>query len=259
MNIARLLLVLLLAPAVSAQTEDIAGQGVATTPVRTGYFSVTLTPVDLLGEAGAATVAEIFNADEELVWQLYVPPTYDAAKPPGAIIYVSPRSGGGPPKAWNELLGERNLIWIGARNAGNDVPVARRMFLAMFGPMVLQRRYALDAERIYIAGISGGGKTASRVAALRPNMFKGGIFMSGALFWDDATPPLLDMIRGLRYVFLSGSEDPALNETRRVQRRFVAAGVENSKLIIVRDHGHRLPDAMYFARAIDYLDGNDAD
>lgn len=255
MKFATLIIALLLTASAAAQTNSGAGQGNATVPVRTGYFSVTLTPVDLFGEAGAATVAEVFDAEEELSWQLYVPPTYDATKPAGAIVYVSSWSGGGPPKAWNDMLAERNLIWIGARDAGNDVPVARRMFLAMFGPMVLQRRYALDAERVYIAGMSGGGKTASRVAALRPNMFKGGIFLSGAMFWDDATPPLLDMIKGLRYVFMSGSEDPALNETRRVHRKFTAAGVENSKLIIVRDHGHRLPEAMYFARAIDYLDG----
>lgn len=258
-RLSSLILALLMAPLAAAQTDSAAGQGAATAPVRTGYFSVTLTPVELFGEAGAATVAEVFDADEELDWQLYVPPTYDAAKPAGVIVYVSPWSGGGPPKAWNDMLAEQNLIWIGARNAGNEVPVARRMFLAMFGPMVLQRRYALDAERVYIAGSSGGGKTASRVATLRPNMFKGGIFLGGAMFWDDATPPLLEMIRGLRYVFMSGSEDPALNEIRRVHRKFVAAGVENSKLIIVRDHGHRLPEAMYFARAIDYLDGNDTD
>lgn len=259
MRFARPTFALLLASLAVTSTNNAVGQGVETAPVRTGYFSVTLTPIDLFGEAGAATLAEVFEADEELDWQLYVPPTYDATKPAGAIVYVSPRSSGGPPKAWNELLAERNLIWIGARNAGNDVPVGRRMFLAMFGPMVLQRRYVLDAKRIYIAGMSGGGKAASRVAALRPNMFKGGIFLSGAMFWDDEAPPLLEMIKVLRYVFMSGSEDFALNETRRTHRKFVAAGVENSKLIIVRDHGHRLPEAMYFARAIDYLDGDDAE
>lgn len=257
--IARLTFSLVLASLVLLQPDWAAGQGAESAVARTGYFSVTLTPVELFGEAGAATVGDVLDAQEELVWQLYVPSNYDATRPVGAIVYVSPDSGGGPPKAWNGLLAERNLIWIGARNAGNEVPVARRMFLAMFGPMVLQRRYELDVDRIYVAGMSGGGKTASRVATLRPNMFKGGIFLSGAGFWGDEAPPLLEMVKGLRYVFMCGSEDFALNETRRTHRKFVEAGVENSKLIIVRDHGHRLPDAMYFARAIDYLDGDDAE
>lgn len=251
------LMVLLLPVATLAAAQDAAGPGSEAAAVRTGFYSVSLTPTTLFGESGAATMADVFGADEELEWQLYVPPSYDASQPAGAIVYVSPWSSGGPPKAWNALLDERNLIWIGAQNAGNDVPVARRMFLAMFGPMVLQRRYALDPGRIYIAGMSGGGKTASRVAALRPNIFKGGVFLSGALFWDEEAPPLLDVMKNLRYVFMSGSEDPALNETRRVQRRFIEAGVEQSKLIIVRDHGHRLPEAMYFARALDFLDGRD--
>lgn len=249
---------LLFASLAVSMANSAAGQVVETVPVRTGYFSEAVTPVDLFGETGATTIADVFEPQEELQWQLYVPPNYDASKPAGVIVYVSPHAGGGPPRAWNELLDERNLIWIGARNAGNEVPVARRMFLAMFGPMVLQRRYALDAKRIYIAGMSGGGKTASRVAALRPNIFKGGIFLSGAMFWDDEAPPLLEMMHDLRYVFMCGAEDFALNETRRTQRKFVAAGVEKSKLIIVRDHGHRLPEAMYFARAIDYVDGDNA-
>lgn len=248
---------LLLAVAFVSHAQDAAAPADTAAPARTGFYSVSLTLAALFGETGAATMSEVFDAHEVLEWQLYVPPTYDASKPAGAVVYVSPWSGGGPPKAWNDLLGERNLIWIGARNAGNEAPVARRMFLAMFGPMVLQRRYALNPSRIYIAGMSGGGKTASRVAVLRPNIFKGGIFLSGALFWGDETPPLLEVLKNLRYVFMSGSEDPALNEMRRAHRKFVAAGVEQSKLIVVRDHGHRMPDAMYFARALDHLDGRD--
>lgn len=253
------MLLLLAEVAVATDADGAAGTVIETAPARTGYYSMTLTPADLFGEVGAATVADVFNVHEELDWQLYVPSTYDSKNPAGAIIYVSPWSGGGPPKAWNDLLAERNLIWIGANEAGNEVPTARRMLLAMFGPMVLQRRYALDPHRIYIAGMSGGGKTASRVAALRPNIFKGGIFLSGASFWSNEAPPLFELIKNLRYVFMSGSEDPALRETRRAYRNFVDAGVEKSKLIIVRDHGHRLPEAMYFARALDFLDGRDED
>lgn len=226
---------------------------------RSGYFGVSLTPKELFGEDGAARVAEVFAADETLEWQLYVPPSYDAAKPAGAIVWISSYSRGGPPRAWNDSLRDRNLLWIGAQNSGNEVPVARRMFLAMFGPMVLQRDYALDASRIYIGGFSGGAKTAMRVAALRPNIFKGGLFISGALFWGRDAPLLIDEIRALRYVFMSGSMDYARDDVEDAYRAYQAAGVGNAKLIVIRNHRHKMPDSQNFERAVDYLDGRAVD
>lgn len=226
---------------------------------RTGFFRVSLTPTELFGAEGASRVAEVFPADETLEWQLYVPPTYDAAKPAGAVVWISSYSRGGPPRAWNDSLRDRNLLWIGAQNAGNEVPVTRRMFLAMFGPMVLQRDYALDATRIYIGGFGGGAKTAMRVAALRPNIFTGGLFISGAQFWGRDEPPLIEAVRALPYVFMSGSMDYALEEVEDTHRAYRAAGVDRSKLIVIRNHRHKMPDSQNFERAVDYLDGRSSD
>ncbi len=244
-----LLTMLACAPTIAADAAKSEGGS------RTGFFGVSLTPTELFGAEGAARVAEVFTADETLEWQLYVPPTYDAAKPAGAVIWISGYSRGGPPRAWNDSLRDKNLIWIGAQNAGNEVPVTRRMFLAMFGPMVLQRDYALDATRIYIGGFGGGAKTAMRVASLRPNMFKGGLFISGAQFWGRDEPPLIDTIRALPYVFMSGSMDYSLEEVEDTFRAYRAAGVDKSKLIVIRNHRHKMPDSQNFERAVDFLDG----
>lgn len=249
----------LISPAVTAATDGDADNAQELAGPRTGYFRVSLTPLQLFGSDGAARVADVFDATEVLSWQLYVPPSYDSSNPAGAIVYVSPRSVGGPPTVWNEVLGERNLIWIGAQNASDDVPLSRRMYLAMFAPMVLQRGYMLNPERVYIAGFSSGGMTASRVATLYPNVFKGGIFVNGALFWDRGPPPLIDTIRTRRYVFIAGSRDTAMGRTKSVHRKFLDAGVDKSKLMVLPNLGYALPDRLNFERAIDYLDGNDAE
>lgn len=261
MRISALIALCLLLVCARADEDITAAATEASTDVsaRKGFFGISLTPLELLGEQGAATVAEVFAADEVLEWQLYVPAIYDANRPAGAIVYISPYAKGGPPKSWHDVMRDNNMIWIGARNAGNEVPATKRMFLAMFAPMVLQRRYALNAERLYLAGFSGGGKTASRVAVLRPNMFKGGIFISGALFWGRNAPPLLNDVSQLHYVFISGTNDFALKETKVVQRKFLAAGVDKSQLIVIRNHGHRLPDVTNMNRAIAYLDSRVAE
>ena len=124
---------------------------------RTGYFKLQFTPEELLGETGVLGAEEILRSDDRLSWQLYVPEAYSADSPAGVMVYVSPQSKGGPPRRWSSVLDEKNLIWIGAINAGNRVAVGKRMFLAMLAPKVVAQFYDIDAERIYVSGFSGGG------------------------------------------------------------------------------------------------------
>ncbi len=53
------------------------------------------------------------------------------------------------------------------------------MFLAM-----LARDYMLDENRTYIAGLSAGGKTASRVSSAKPELFRGGVDIGGVIRCD---------------------------------------------------------------------------
>ena len=223
--------------------------------LRTGFFKVELSPLELLGEQGVIDAADILRSDDNISWQLYVPDTYDTTRPAGVVVYVSPTPKGGPPRIWNEPLGDKNLIWIGANDAGNRVGVGKRMFLAMLAPKILANEYALDADRIYVAGFSGGGKTASRVAVARPEIFRGGIYIAGAEAWGTTTPPpKLDIVRQNYHVFLTGTSDFNERLTRRVYASYKGAGVENCNLIVVNRLGHELPGRSVFIRAIDYLD-----
>ena len=222
---------------------------------RTGFYKVEFSPLELLGEQGVIGAADILRSDDTISWQIYVPDTYDAARPAGVVVYISPSPKGGPPRIWNKPLDDKNLIWIGANDAGNRVAVGKRMFLAMVAPKVLARDYVLDTDRIYVAGFSGGGKTASRVAVARPEVFHGGIYIAGAEALGSKTPPpKLDIIRQNYHVFLSGTNDFNERLTRRVYASYKGAGVENCELIVVKRLGHELPGRSVFIRAIDYLD-----
>lgn len=221
---------------------------------RTGFLEVVMTPVEVLGEAGAQSVADIVAPEEKISWQLYVPGDYSAEAPPGVVVYVSPRTSGGPPRDWNDLLNRQNLIWIGANGAGNNTPVAERMLTAMMAPIVLSKSYVFNPERCYVAGLSGGGMTATRTAAAKPELFKGGIYMAGTVSWGDKIPPKIDLIKQNYHVFMVGTYDPALQDTQRVYKDYVDAGVENSTLIMIRNYRHKMPPSEYFVKALTYLD-----
>ena len=220
---------------------------------RTGFFRESMTPLELLGPS-AQGIENILPSDQEIEWEIVVPGSYSVDTPPGVVVYINSREKGGPPRDWNDMLQKHNLIWIGANKSGNDWPVPERMLKAMIAPMVLAKSYAINPDRVYVAGMSGGGKTATRVATARPELFKGGVYMAGTVFWADNVPPKIDLIRQNYHVFIIGSNDPSLVETQRTYNNYKKAGAENSKLITINNFGHRMPSVEYFERAIVFLD-----
>ena len=221
---------------------------------RTGYFRVSSTPLELLGEQGASALSEVFATDEKLRWQLDVPKNYDPARPPGVIVFVNRGTWGGGKKTWSQVLGEKNLIWIGALDAGDQSPMNERMFKALLAPTVLARDYAIDPQRIYISGFVGGAHVASILSTTKPELFQGGLFMSGATFWGDKTPPQLDRLRQNRFVFLTGANDVARTKVARTAESYKKAGLQNTDLIIVPNMRQELPGKSYFEEAVNYLD-----
>jgi predicted peptidase len=128
------------------------------------------------------------------------------------------------------------------------------MLKAMIAPTFVRQSYVIDPERVYVAGLSGGGKTATRVATAKPELFKGGVYMAGTVFWENNTPPKIEMIKQNYHVFMIGSNDPGLRTTQRTYKNYKEAGVAHSKLITIRNYKHRMPPGEYFEKAITYLD-----
>lgn len=222
-------------------------------PPRTGAFSITMTPGELLGDAPEKVTSSIAS-DEQIVWEVYVPGSYSADAPAGVVVYVSPDRSGTIPAGWASVLDEHNLLWVSANQSGNRVPVSRRVLKAILGLEAIQQRYAIDDTRIYIAGFSGGGKVASMIATDLPTIFVGGIFICGVEGWGSDEPQHIETIRSNRYVFLTGELDQALESTRRAYRSYRDAGVPNIRLVVVRRMGHSNPSRKEISKAIEFLE-----
>ena len=239
---------LLLAPA------DTAGDEPASPP--TGSFTKTLAASDLIGDA-VPQLQRVFSPDEDISWDVYVPPSYRPEAPAGLFVYISPTRRGALPASWRRVLDKHNLIWIGANQSGNRTRVPRRVLLSLLAVDAAQQDYVLDDTRIYIGGFSGGGRVASMVSTDHAETFTGGLFICGAEFWSVDSPRHIDNIRKNRYVFLTGDFDQALAPTKRAFRGYRKAGVERIKLMIIRKMGHSTPRAADFSKAIRFLDAPD--
>lgn len=222
----------------------------------TGTFEIQRTLAELLGERRAAGLAQIQPPDQPVSWTVYVPDGYDPDAPPGLLVYISPIQSGRIPNDWERVLKARNLIWASANKSGNQVNVQRRALYAVLAPTVIGQDYQIDPSRIYLTGMSGGGKMASMVAVDHAHLFKGAVYNCGVEFWD-SKPARLEQVRANRYVFVTGEYDQALRPTRRVYGRYRKAGVDNVKLMVIDGMGHENPPWREMDEALAFLDGDE--
>ena len=220
---------------------------------RTGAFNMTATLEQLLGEA-SAEVQQVFSGDEQIEWEVYVPKNYNSDLPAGVMVFVSPGNSGDLPAGWAGVMEDSNLIWVSANKSGNDVPVVNRMLKAIYGLEAIRQLYAIDDARLYVAGFSGGGKVASRIANNFATTFVGGIFICGSHTWGETEAENVEAIRSNRYVFLTGEFDQALEPTKRAYRSYRAADVPNIKLVVVRGMGHSNPPGHELKKALQFLE-----
>jgi len=207
---------------------------------------------DLVPTVQAASLAKTYPVDKPIRWKLRAP---SGTQTPGVFVFISAREFGDPPSEWIPLLDERNLLWISACDFGNLKPTAQRVLAALMGLAYAQREYPIDQHRVYVAGMSGGGRVASKVITKFPRLFNGAIFMGGADAWEESETSLVPEIVKNRYVFITGSNDFNRREIRTVLEQYQSAGVSQSYLIDLPHFGHRLPGANALRNALIYLDG----
>ena len=236
------------------QDNDTVENNAPATGPRSGEFQASFTVTELLGATSAQYYESIIPTDELIEWEIYVPESYKHERPAGVLVYISPSQKGSIPKQWKTLMDAHNLIWIGANRSGNRVPVPRRVVYALTALAAIDKNYKVDVERVYLTGFSGGGKAASVASAQYPQIFKGAIFNCGARFWGSETPERLEQIMTNRYVFITGTYDHNLELTKKVFRAYERAGVEHSKLMVIRNMTHSNPKSKHFEKAIEFLD-----
>lgn len=122
-------------------------------------------------------------------YRVWVPEDYRRERPAGVVAYIPPSDHGFIHKSFFPALLDRNLIVIAPKDAGNKVDPVKRITLAIHAVDLIKRRYAVDDNRVYLSGSSGGGRAASLGMYHRPDLFVGGFPLFGANPIDDTPTP----------------------------------------------------------------------
>jgi poly(3-hydroxybutyrate) depolymerase len=235
----RTLLSAMLALGSVSQAED--SPTVARTTTLTALF-----PAD-----EAKSLASTLSPDKPLRYRVRIP---QGGKPNGVLVFVKSGESGEIPRDWAAQLDARNLIWIAADDFGNEHPRSQRILVAIAALKLMESTETIDAKRLYIGGISGGGRIASQIMTRFPQYFRGALFIVGADLWTDAEKPLLPQITANRYVFVTGSADFNQLSMQRTYASFRQAGVRDAMLMDLPHFGHQFPNAEQLGRAVHFLD-----
>lgn len=236
------------APHVLSKTSDFLGER--------GAFRVQFTAGELFSESQAREYADYLSMEEVITWELFVAEKYDPERPAGVLTYVSPTRSGRTPEEWKTTLGQHNLIWISANKSGNGAGRLIRSIYAILGTELVRKSYAVDDERLYISGFSGGGRMASILMHRFGHFYKGAVYICGVNFWDDLPRRNKEIMRQRRHVFLTGTKDFNYRDTTNALKLYREAGLRHYELMVIKDMGHRLPDASDLSSAIRFLDSD---
>ncbi len=230
---------------------------------------------------------------QTIEFQMVVPEAYTGDEAYGLLVFIHPYDDvdATNPRAFffgrviEDVLAEHKLIWVSYDDAGNPVMPNKRMGLALDAVHNVTRRYNIDADRVYVSGMSGGGRMTCMTAVYYPQVFTGAVPIVGSLYFREVPVPDDPELRALlredpgdhavwpqrlirpgrralermaatqRWVLLTGSEDFNMPEMRmHFEHGFERDGFAHAHYLEVPGLAHAFPDADWFERAVVLLD-----
>ncbi|MGH7176114.1 MAG: hypothetical protein ACREJC_01930 [Tepidisphaeraceae bacterium] len=206
------------------------------------------------------------------IFDVYVPPNFQPGKKYGLIVWIEPQPGAGLPDEWIDVLDRQGIIWIAPADIGNETHSVWRIFMALQATMYAKRSFPIDSTRVYVAGLSGGGRIASHTVMFYPEIYTGLFAMCGVNFyrnvpagekkiypgfWPNPDARLVEKSRrNSRFVMLTGQNDFNRDSTKAAYDAFVKERFPFVTYLEVPDMGHSIPDATWFEKGIEALDAH---
>lgn len=206
-------------------------------------------------------------------YDVYVPADYKSDdKPFGLMVWISPGERGGPRESWTDALDKRHVIFVAPRDVPNPSHSVWRAFMALESVRFANANFTIDPDRVYVAGMSGGGRISSHVAMFFPDTFGGCFAMCGCNFyrdvpvpgqkdhvwpgfWQNPEAPVVRKARSdSRFVLLTGSKDFNLEPTKGTYNAMLGEKFAHATLLEVPGLSHEMPDAEWFDKGLAALD-----
>lgn len=202
-------------------------------------------------------------------FRVRLPKGFEPDKPIGVLVWISPSPDGRIPEIFYPVCDELGLIAIGIDNNGNQRAITDRLQNHLDSIETLAQYCPVDRQRVYVTGMSGGGRCASILQLAFPDLFAGAVPIvgldtyhnaptgNGGQYWPRrlAKPSgkYLKMLRDRRIAAITGTTD--FNEPEMAVRGDLLErdGIP-FRLDIIEGMSHAMPSAEQFAVALRWVD-----
>lgn len=238
-----------------------------------GEVQVTAAACKRHGWRGAVKKLDL----EQETFSVIIPENYTSKRRFGVLVYISPGKSGLmlSPRLdrakLRQLLADQELVYVGANNTGNDRHFFERLQLALVGAQNMLKAYDGNADRVLVAGLSGGGRMSTIAGRFAPEVFTGVAAICGCNYHRPVpagkgksypvdmtlTPDRERRVRQqVRFALISGVNDFNYANTRAVAKAYRAANYQ-AQLFDVPELGHEIPGPEALAQVFDYLSGKE--
>lgn len=204
---------------------------------------------------------------------LFIPDSYDGSQPYGLLTFVNAGDSMELPGGWGPVLEEKQLLFLAPQQAGNEQEVTRRTGLPIVGMLKMMETYKIDKRRVYVSGLSGGARMASRLAYYHPDLVTGVAPICGVDFYEAvprveatnqdeygvfplAKPQISKTKQNVRFALITGETDFRRLCIRDLYNGGYAKQGFKAKLFDIPGMGHAICSAEVIKQALEFLDSD---
>lgn len=215
------------------------------------------------------TYPELTRKLEDETFRVRLPKNYNPSFPAGVLVWISPMPDGRIPTIFEPALDELGFIAIGVDNNGNKRLLTDRLQNHFDSIASLATHYRIDPQRVYLTGMSGGGRCSGILQLAFPDQFAGAVPIVGLDTYHNAPtgqPGMhwparlgrpagrwMKLLKERRIAGITGTND--FNEPEMVIRQGLLErdGIE-MRLDIIEGMAHAMPPAKSFTKALKWVD-----
>jgi len=202
-------------------------------------------------------------------FRVRLPKNYNPDTPAGVLVWISPNEAGRIPEIFEPICDELGFIAIGVDLNGNTREITDRLQNHLDSIETLAQHAFIDRDRVYLTGMSGGGRCSGILQLAFPEHFAGAVPIvgldtyhnaptgNGAQYWPKRlgkpTGSTMKLVKERRIRSITGSAD--FNEPEMTLRTKLLSGdgIE-AKVDVIEGMGHSMPNALQFSTALRWVD-----
>lgn len=187
-------------------------------------------------------------------YELYVPRVVNPTKPTGLILFISAGNDPTGLAQWRGVCDAAGVLFASPYGAGNNTQGPERTRIVLDVLDDVRRRFAVDPDRSYLGGFSGGARVACRIAFALPEYFGGVVPVCAAESLREESWLRQRVTDRLSVALLTGETDFNRGEIERFRGPLLSDVGVRTKVWMVPKLGHGLPSAGVLAEALRWLE-----